>query len=505
MRGGATGRKRRLAAATLLLLGVGAAYAQSTPEERAKVERVAAEGAVIGSAGGAGRDPQTSVAQPMFSASRSTEVTTSVEAVLGAAGDPGGYRAFLADRGIVFDVIYFAEAFNIARGGMRRGTATLGMLDVDLDINLEKLTGWKGGAIRTTFYQPSGHGASRSYVGNLLTVSDIEAISSTRLNEVWFEQQLFDNRFAFKIGQLATDSEYMVSQTAVLFANGTFGWPAILGTALRGGGPAYPLAIPGARVKVVPNENLSFQAGIYDGDPGGPDPLRRQPDPQKRNIAGTRLPLSDPGLLIGEVSYAYNLRAGAPGEPGTVTFGGWYQLGRVDALARDGDGRSLADPASSGVARRLSGNGGLYGLVDQTIYREPDDPNDGASVFVRAGGAPSDRNLIDLYVDAGIAYRGFFAGRSDDTMGLAVGLARISPDARRRDALASAYGTPTPRRSAEAVIEATYQAVLAPGMALQPTIQYVFKPGGSIANPRDPDGSRIRNAAVFGLRATIRY
>ena len=39
-------------------------------------------------------------------------------------------------------------------------------------------------------------------------------------------------------------------------------------------------------------------------------------------------------------------------------------------------------------------------------------------------------------------------------MGLAVGLARISPDARRRDALASAYGTPTPRRSAEAVIEA---------------------------------------------------
>jgi porin len=55
------------------------------------------------------------------------------------------------------------------------------------------------------------------------------------------------------------------------------------------------------------------------------------------------------------------------------------------------------------------------------------------------------------------------------------------------------------------VLEATYQAVLAPGVAVQPTLQYVIHPGGGIANPRDPDGARVRNATVFGLRAIARY
>ncbi len=113
---------------------------------------------------------------------------------------------------------------------------------------------------------------------------------------------------------------------------------------------------------------------------------------------------------------------------------------------------------------------------------------------------------MDLYIDGGIAYRGLIPGRSDDTLGLAVGITRISPAARRLDVIAALQSTtPAPRRSAEILLEATYQAVLAPGIALQPTVQYVAHPGGGIANPRDPDGKRVRGAAVFGLRAITRY
>jgi porin len=145
-------------------------------------------------------------------------------------------------------------------------------------------------------------------------------------------------------------------------------------------------------------------------------------------------------------------------------------------------------------------------VIDQTIYQEPDDSNDGASVFLRASASPGDRNLVDLYLDGGIAYRGLFPGRSDDTLGLAAGFTRISAAARRLDAIAALQSaTPSPRRSAETVLEATYQAVLAPGIAVQPAVQYVIHPGGGIANPRDPDGKRVRNATVFGLRAITRY
>jgi len=64
--------------------------------------------------------------------------------------------------------------------------------------------------------------------------------------------------------------------------------------------------------------------------------------------------------------------------------------------------------------------------------------------------------------------------------------------------------TPTPRRSAENLIQATYQAALAPGIALQPILQDVVHPGSGIAHPRDPDGKRVRTATVFGLRAITR-
>ncbi|WP_279598875.1 carbohydrate porin [Methylobacterium sp. J-076] len=472
---------------------VSADPAAQDPETAA---RVAAEGVAIGSNAGAGGDPQTSVAQPVFSAGRAAEVTTSFQPLLGPAGDPGGYRAFLQSRGITFGLIGVAETYRSLRGGLRRGETGLTLLDLDVDVDLDTFAGWSGATAHATVYQIQGSGTSRSRVGNLLTVSEIEALPASRLSELWLEQSLFDERLFLRVGQLSADTEYMVSQTGILFTNGTFGWPGIFAANMTDGGPAYPLSAPTLRVKYVPTPELSFQASLIDGTPGGGNP-RSGIDPQRRNPNGTRFPLSDPPLAIAEASYAYNTAPGAPGQPGTVTLGGWRRFGRVDALT--------PDPVS-GLGRRVSGDSSVYGVIDQTVYQEPDDPNDGASVFLRASASPGDRNLVDLYLDGGIAYRGLLPGRSDDTLGLAVAVARIAPAARRLDAIAAAQGTgPAPRRSAETVLEATYQAVLAPGIAVQPTVQYVIHPGGGIANPRDPEGKRVRDATVLGLRAITRY
>jgi porin len=483
--------------ALALSLQAGLAWAQADPAEaQATAARLAAEGFAIGSPNGAGGDPQTSVAQPVFSAGRAAEVTTSFQPLLGPAGDPGGYRAFLESRGITFGLITVAETYRTLRGGLRRGATGLTLLDLDVDVDLDTLAGWKGASAHATVYQIAGSGASRSRVGNLMTVSEIEALPASRLSELWLEQSLFDDRLFLRVGELSADTEYMVSQTSILFTNGSFGWPAIFAANMTDGGPAYPLSAPTVRVKYVPTPVLSFQASLIDGTPGGGNP-RSGIDPQRRNPNGTRFPLSDPPLVLAEASYAYNTQRGAEGLPGTVTLGGWHRFGRVDAVT--------PDPVT-GLGRRLSGDSGLYGVIDQTIFQEPDDPNDGASVFLRASASPGDRNLVDFYLDGGIAYRGLFPGRSDDTLGLAVGVTRISRAARRLDTIAAVQGdTPTPRRSAETLLEATYQAVLAPGIALQPTLQYVVHPGGGIANPREPDGKRVRNATVFGLRFITRY
>ncbi|GJD94952.1 carbohydrate porin [Methylobacterium iners] len=478
--------------------------AAQTPSEEAA--RIAAEGVRIGSNRGAGNDPQTSVAQPEASAKPSANLNTSIQDQLGDAGDPGGLRAFLKSRGITYSLTYIGESFGNVTGGSRRGGIYEGRLDFQFDADLDALMGWQGATIHSNLYQIHGTGISRYYVNNFITVSAIEALPSSRLYELWFEQKLFDGQLGIRFGQLAADTEFAVSQTGTLFINSTFGWPNIMAVIIPSGGPIYPLAVPAVRAKYVPNPNFSLQVGVFDGDPAGRAQPDNDPDPQRRNRTGTNFRTNDPALVIAEAAYAYNIERDDPGEPGTVTLGGWYHFGRFDSPRFDLSGRSLADPDTSGVGRRFRGNSGLYGIIDQTIYREPDDPNDGASVFLRLSGSPTDRNLLDFYLDAGIAYKGLLPGRSDDTVGIAYALSRISRAARGFDTDSIFLtGVAGPRRSSEAVIEATYQAVIGPGITVQPNFQYVFRPSGGIPNPRDPEGGRIKNAAVFGLRAIIRY
>jgi porin len=68
-----------------------------------------------------------------------------------------------------------------------------------------------------------------------------------------------------------------------------------------------------------------------------------------------------------------------------------------------------------------------------------------------------------------------------------------------------ASGVPGPIRDYEAVLELTYQAQIQNGWTIQPDFQYIFHPGGNVPNPRSASGAPIKDAAVFALRATLRY
>ena len=54
------------------------------------------------------------------------------------------------------------------------------------------------------------------------------------------------------------------------------------------------------------------------------------------------------------------------------------------------------------------------------------------------------------------------------------------------------------------MLEATYQIALAGWWQLQPSLQYVARPGAGIADPNRP-GRTLRDAWVFGLRSTIAF
>lgn len=415
--------------------------------------------------------------------------------------DPGGVRTYLGERGITYGLAYIGETLGNVSGGIRRGVAYQGRLDMQLDVDFEKLAGVPGLSAHANAYQIHGRGLSGCCLGNVLVVSGIEARATTRLYEAWVEQKLWGDRVALRAGQLGADTEFFVSQYAGLFVNATFGWPSLTATDLPAGGPAYPLSALGARLKLVPMDGLTVLAAVFNGDPAGPGS-----DPQGSNGSGTSFRTSDPPLVMAEVAYAYNQGRGAAGLPGVVKLGGYHHFGRFDDLRYGPNGLSLNDPNAAGVARRLSGESGVYAVLDQLVWREPGTRDQGLGLFLRVSASPSEASALSFYADGGVTYKGLIPGRVNDTLGLGVAYARFSGAARGSDRDAARFGAGSGLvRSSEAVVELTYQAEIVPGFTVQPDVQYVIRPGGRIANPRDPNGGAVKNAAVLGLRATVRY
>ena len=192
------------------------------------------------------------------------------------------------------------------------------------------------------------------------------------------------------------------------------------------------------------------------------------------------------------------------GLPGAYRIGAWYHTSSAFADQRyDTIGLSLANPASTGIPTNHTGDSGFYGVIDQMLYRVPGTDDQGMSAFVRAGGAPNDRNLINFYGDAGLVYKGLLPGRPDDTIGIATAYARLGENARELDADTATYTNSLyPIRGGEAMIELMYQAQLTKWWTLQPDLQYIIRPGGGVLNP---DGSFRPNAWVVGLRTSLNF
>ncbi|PQV44230.1 carbohydrate porin [Paraburkholderia sp. BL21I4N1] len=420
-------------------------------------------------------------------------------------GDMGGLRPWLGNYGVTFSLQETSEYLNNLSGGTKRGGAYDGLTQFGLVVDTDKAFGLPGGTFNVSGLQIHGTNLSTRNLQTLQSASGIEADSTTRLWELWYQQALLAGKVDVKVGQQSLDQEFMVSQFAVPFVNATFGWPVLPSIDLPAGGPAYPLSSLGVRVRAKPSDAWTLLAGVFNGNPAGSD----VGDPQQQNRHGTNFNLRGGALFIGEVQYAINQppasgsAVDSNGLPGTYKLGFWYNTQRFADPRFDNAGLSLANPASSGVAANHRGDYSFYAVADQTVWQRGGDSPQSVGVFARIMGAPGDRNLVDLGVNAGVTLKAPFKGRDNDVAGLAVGYAKIGAHAQGLASDTAALGTPGyPSRSAETVVEATYQYQVAPWWQLQADIQYVFRPAGGVPDPLNP-AQRVGNEAVVGLRTNI--
>jgi porin len=408
-------------------------------------------------------------------------------------GDPGGIRKWLAGHGVTYELIYTNDVLSNLRGGLRRGTIDQGKLETTLSVDLEKAAGLQGLSFFANTFAIHNTGRIRlDYVGGINTIAAIEAVPAYRLSEFWLEQKLANGTATLRVGQLAADVEFFFSNLSVIFLQSD--WATITAVNLPSGGPAYPLSTPGVRLKVDPSKDLSLLLAVFNGDPAGPGVPGEE---QSRNRYGLNFRVQDPAFLMVEGQFRRNQDRKDTGLATTLKLGAWSHLGEFDDQRFAIEGSLLADPSGSGIPAGRRGNWGFYGVIDQQLYRpRGGDSESGVSVFSRVSFSPSDRNLVNFFIDGGIVFGGLVPGRPEDRFGASIIYSRFSDAVRAFDRDTVVFtGGPGPIRDFEANLELTYVAQLIPGWTVQPDLQFIWHPNGDAS----------RNAIVFGGRSMWRY
>jgi porin len=408
-------------------------------------------------------------------------------------GNLGGVRAALDNYGISLGLQNTSEVFDNPTGGRVQGAVFDGENMMSLGVDLEKAIGLNGGIFNISALQNYGHGPSASHIDNLNLVSSIEAIRSAWLFELWYQQSFFGGAADVRLGQLAADQEFMITQYGSWFVNMAFGWPTLPSVDLPAGGPSAPLATPGVRLRVRPSDALTILLAAFNGTPAGPG----LGNPERRDASGTLFRIGDGVFAIGEVQYAINSGTGAKAPPVTLKLGGWYHDKAIANQFYATDGLTvlpLQAPGSS-IARQ---NWSAYAVADAMLVPRPGG-NGGLAAFARVAASPPGRSAVSAELTGGLVYIGPF-GRDGDQVGFGLTSDRVGKALGTNGALASQYRF----HGYETVLELSYLAQVLPWLQVQPDFQYVFTPGGGIPDPNRP-GQKVGSAAIFGLRTIATF
>jgi porin len=441
-----------------------------------------------------GEDKKTDDLKP---ADPDTGESTVEESTLGLLPNP------FEKKGVKFAITYIGEFIGNTSGGIKRSAVYEDRTNFAVDVNFQRLVGLKNLTFHANVFQIDGGGLSRGTLLNYMVVSGIEALPTTRLYEIWFEQKWAD-KFALRAGQLAADTEFMTAKYTDVFTNASLGWPAGLSLNMPSGGPSPPLATMGTRLRADVSDNLSLLSAIFDGNAAGPGPE----DPQLRDRYGLNFRINDPPLALGEIQLLWNAKKGDPGLAGKFKIGGWRHFGDFSDQRLSTTGLSLADPVSGGMPSMHHADFGIYSVFEQKLYRVGQDVDRGVGLFVRGSYSPPDRNLIDAYADAGIEFVGLSDKRPKDKFGVAIAYAHVSPWAQALDVDFQRFNGPLwPKRSYEGLMTAVYQYEVRGGWTLQPNFQYILHSGGGATNPLSTylPGTPLKDAAVFGLRTVAKF
>nr|WP_262920295.1 carbohydrate porin [Parabacteroides sp. FAFU027] len=344
--------------------------------------------------------------------------------------------------------VYTGDAVANLSGGIKTGTAYLGMANLRVGFDAEKAKLWKGGSFYANLANTHGDTPSETLIGDFQVASNIEAGDHTYIQELWYAQQI--GHVKVTLGLQDLNVEMANSEHGALYRNSSFGIHSTISDNVPA--PVFPLTSPGVTISWDFLPKWNWHTAVYDGTPLDFD---RNPHNLVWNFT------SQDGVLVVNELEREDIIKSLPH--------GMYKVGSYFH-----DHKLTAEEEAEG----LSGiNYGFYGVADQMIWAKKD--HQGVSIFAQGSFSPKLQNDHSYYCGGGINCYGI-GKREKDIAGIALAHAGF------RD-----------KKKEETIIELTYKAALGENFYLQPNFQYIIHPAGT--------DEVQKNATVAALRFGLNF
>lgn len=351
-----------------------------------------------------------------------------------------------------FGASYVGDACYNAAGGIKTGSAYLGMGNIKVGFDTREARMWKGGSVFVNGAVIHGHSPSEELVGDMQVASNIDAGNHVYMHELWYKQEL--GTVEITAGLQDLNVEFLVSEGGGNFINSSFGVPSVVSNNIPA--PIFPLTSLGLTLKWNVNDRVAWQAAVYDGCATS----------FEHNVYNTSWHLKpEDGLLsISELHLSHDLLR----KPGTLKLGGYYHSGLKEEDGETGEEVEI-----------FKNNKGLYALVDQELWHNHDSTTK-LSFFAQFAASPK-LNEHNKYLGGGITLSGLLKKDGSDLLGVALARSMMK----------------NPDKEAETTIELSYNVPLTRNFYIKPNLQYVINPMGT--------DEKLDNALMGILRCGINF
>jgi porin len=387
----------------------------------------------------------------------------------GFLGDWGGLRTILANHGVDLELSYINEAASNLRGGSAQETQDAEQMYFGGSLDLEQLAAVPGAKLIFSFTDRNGQSLSvKAKLNTLLEVQEIYGEGNwLRLNQFYWQQQLFDGRAELKFGRLSGTFDFM--PFSCKFQNIAF-----CATLPSHNVVANWTAFPGSTWAGVARVNLDsdwyLKAGVYEINPYFANYQYRVAFGAPFGGLGKRS-VAEGGWL-----------PKTAGPDGGYRLGAWYDDVRGDDLYFNVGGQPLA--TRGGVPLRRKQESGFYAMAQQRLWAPKDANSRAISLFFNFVQTDHNISKIGRITELGLFWTGPLSARPNDDLGVAVGLIRVNNKVAQGELLYDLQSVPllgvvpAPVQRVEFPTELYYSVNVTPAITLRPNIQFIHAPGG---------------------------